>query len=345
MIGRGGFLRSFDGGRHWRQTGAVRGRLLSFADQWGGWSADGAVCRRTMDGGATWSRLTSAPKSGVTSLTAAGGAVWAAAGSVIRSADGGRHWALAGGRWQATAVTAADARRAWTAGPGGVIRSTRDRGLRWTVQRTGTRVHLLDVVFFDRRHGWAAGAGGTVLRTADGGAHWRRAATGTRRAIAALDFGDARHGLALLAPARGRAAVLWTASGGRTWSRCLLPAEARLPTALACSAPLKAVLVARAADSTSWCWQTSDGGLTWRRAGALPGRDVWRAAAVSGTTVAAVAGSGAVALSADGGETWTDAGRPAGPVPLAAAVFPRPGFLMVAGPTGALLTRSTADPA
>ncbi len=337
-VGSRGFLHSFDGGLMWQLADDVHGRLVSFSDTLGGWIVEGTVYRRTMDGGQTWSRVTSAPQTAVTSLQAvAGGVVWGAADHVILSPDGGEHWLRAGERRGLNAVAARNARQAWAVGGDGVIVGTRDGGETWATQASGTSVDLVDVCFVSGVRGWAVGGEGLIVRTGDGGRHWQRSPTGTRDDIVAVEFGDARHGLALLAPRRGRAMVLRTADGGRSWSRAQLPVPARLPTALTFTVGGPATLVARDAAGATWCWRTADGGLTWRRGGELPGREIWNAVAGSGARLCAAGSSGAVVLSDDGGDTWSFAGRPAGRVTLTTVQHTSGGGFMLAGESGAVL--------
>ena len=101
----------------------------------------------------------------------------------------------------------------WIVGYYGTILHSRDRGLTWELQRSGTQEALFRVIFFDEKRGWAAGSYGTILYTADGGRNWQVQPTPTQEHLFGLNFLSERLGWAV----GSRGTVLHTEVGGRTW--------------------------------------------------------------------------------------------------------------------------------
>jgi photosystem II stability/assembly factor-like uncharacterized protein len=54
-------------------------------------------------------------------------------------------------------------------GDQGLVLVTRDGGLTWSREESGTTLALRAVFFLDEMSGWAAGYGGAILATATGG--------------------------------------------------------------------------------------------------------------------------------------------------------------------------------
>ncbi len=102
----------------------------------------------------------------------------------------------------------------WIVGYYGTILHSRDRGLTWVRQRSGTTEALYRVVFRGEKWGWACGSYGTLLHTEDGGETWQRQSTPVDEQLLGLDFIDDRHGVAV----GSRGAVLVTENGGADWT-------------------------------------------------------------------------------------------------------------------------------
>ncbi len=61
----------------------------------------------------------------------------------------------------------------WVCGsPGSIVLHSGDRGLNWTVARTGQTLPLTSIRFVDQNRGWATGPLGLILATRDGGQTW-----------------------------------------------------------------------------------------------------------------------------------------------------------------------------
>lgn len=185
---------------------------------------------------------------------------------------------------------------------------------------------------------WVVGdqAGATppavVFATRDTGHRWRRqsitptaalglAGTATL-SLSAVSCADTRHCLAVgsvTQPLPG-GAVAVTADGGRTWGAGLGPPGDTALVAVQCSAPGTCVVLAVTGTDT-FSATTTDGGATWQRGGTLPaGFDGASSLSCPTALTCAVAGYtatspghgvGVIAVTHDGGMTWSLATVPA----------------------------------
>ena len=306
-VGPQGALRSVDGGRSWRALRGVAGSEVSFANPRDGWIAGhGSQYLHTSDAGVSWTRIVSAASANVSTLAAVpGGAVWGTGnGYVFRSPAAGEHWKRVTRPRGFTAVAAVSGEQAWAVGRDGRISHTSDAGRHWRRQMSGVGVTLRAACFVDESHGWAVGDKGTILRTTDGGRHWRQVSSGVSRSVSQVVFSDASHGLALTSPVWGKAAVLRSTDGGRTWSLASLRADAACPTALAFPDATHAYLVSGVVAPAHF-WSSADGGQSWQQATDLPGTDVYAAIACADSDLCVVGQGGTVAISIDGGQSWS----------------------------------------
>ncbi|HEY4322032.1 MAG TPA: YCF48-related protein [Gemmatimonadales bacterium] len=261
-------------------------------------------------------------------------------GAVLRTIDGGDHWQLlpiAGAeKLEFRAIQAVSANEAWvmSAGNGDASRiyHTRDGGAHWTQQfsNADSAAFYDCLTFFDAKHGVAfsdaAHSQTTMLRTEDGGAHW-----------------------ALLPPTSVPAAVAgegaFSASGG-----CIVHVDAKRGW-VATGSPAARI------------FGTADAGKTWQLlAGSTPVVHAANAGwtgisfvdAKHGIGVAAnIAGnynrdtsSAAVAITTDGGKSWSLRHRPELPGALFGVIaVPRAGrdVALAAAMGGLMLTTDNGD--
>jgi hypothetical protein len=200
---------------------------------------------------------------------------------------------------------------------------------------------------------WAVGStvgddgapnGAAIIATTDGGAHWvNQAAPGTVSYLSGISCSDRHHCTAVGQTASGLAAIVTTADGGRAWTQVPAPAGILDADTVSCLPSGRCVAVG-----------SSAGGLTalvsasplagWIAGGALPATisngtgvsctdtdDCWVAgyASTDGDH-----GTGAVALTTDGGSTWSPVVTPTGigflsavsclPGPVAGGALPSP---------------------
>ncbi len=168
-------------------------------------------------------------------------------------------------------VRAVSARVAWASGSAGTVLRTADGGRTWRRLPLPADARALDfrsVWAFDSLTAVVASAGeaaegqARIYRTADGGRSWTLAHRDTARGVFydAVAFWDRLHGLVLSDPVdeggRRRFVVLSTLDGGRTWTRT--PA-AGMPDALAGEAAFAAGNAALAVAGTTHAWFVTGG--------------------------------------------------------------------------------------
>jgi len=115
--------------------------------------------------------------------------------------------------------------------------------------------------------------------------------------------------------------VLTTHDAGASWAQVSVPTGAVIITSIECAGIAECTAIA-SDGTTFWSADSTDFGLTWDREGNLPPglEDAGNLSCVAGasclvtgfTATTAGHGQGAVAVSTDGGETWTAAAVPSG---------------------------------
>jgi photosystem II stability/assembly factor-like uncharacterized protein len=220
--------------------------------------------------------------------------------------------------------------------PGVVVRTV-DGGQSWQdVTPPGGQGFIFhDVEAFDRNHALALAVGlGTdsrIFRTDDGGASWKRVFENQEpdAFYDAIAFFDPEHGIAMSDPVAGKFRILATEDGGRTWQ--VAPTNGMPPalptefahatgTCLVTNGPQDAWF----GTSNSRVFHTRDRGFTWSVVTTpIPGDpqqfgiaslafwDTQHGLALGGGDPGTNAPS-VVAVTADGGTTWSQGGSPAG---------------------------------
>lgn len=233
-------------------------------------------------------------------------------GTIIHTADGGRHWTrLASNVHELLfCVSFANERDGWAAGKGGVIVRTRDGGVTWTAQDSGTKRLLSGIQFVDERNGWAVGEWGTILHTADGGERWETQQTGEDVILNGVFFIDATRGWVV--GEKGK--ILFTADGGQTWSLRGQDIDIEISERVR-GEPLRLkdlslYAVHFSGDTEGWIggidgvmFHTADAGEHWEVLPRVTDRSIFDVR-VRGEVGWAVGNEGVFLLSADGGHTW-----------------------------------------
>lgn len=206
-----------DGGRTWTLQFQNR-RPTAFFDAMAFWDRDHGLAMSdpvegrflvitTADGGRTWRE--SPPEGMPAALEGEGG--FAASGTCVTVAAGGRAWFGTGGPGGARVFRSADGGRTWQVAPAPLAR--------------GRAAGVFSLVFLDGRRGVAVGgdyqkeseAGGNVAFTRDGGKSWEvpkgRRPGGYRSGVAVL-----RRKAGPLLVAVGPTGTDYSADGGRNWS-------------------------------------------------------------------------------------------------------------------------------
>jgi len=185
------------------------------------------------------------------------------------------------------------------------------------------------------RRCWAVGVAGpdpdangatVIAATKDGGVTWKaqEVAGGSTPQLSGVSCPTATDCMAVGsngASLPGSGVVVTTSDAGATWSAAASPPNALVVSSVTCASPSDCTVIVSAGTST-WSAHSSDFGVTWQQEGNLPSgflpeNDVTCMA--GGTCIDAGYvptsnghGQGAVAVSADGGQTWTTATVPSG---------------------------------
>jgi len=215
------------------------------------------------------------------------------------------------------ALSCATARRCWAVGVAGpnpapasgatVIDATRNGGLTWKAQQVvgGSTPELSGVSCPTATECMAVGSNGASLP--------------------------------------GSGVVITTSDGGATWSPAASPQNALVVSSVTCASPIDCTAIVSGGTST-WSAHSPDFGQTWQQegdlpAGFLPGNDITCVA--GGTCIDAgyvpttnSHGQGAVAVSADGGQTWALASVPSGTGVLQSTACLSATDCLAAGTTG-----------
>lgn len=227
-------------------------------------------------------------------------------------------------------VSAASADVVWASGTGGTVLRTADRGATWTrlTVPDAEKLDFRDVDAVDERTAFVLSIGSgdesRIYKTTDAGATWTLQFRNNdpQAFYDAMAFRDARTGYAFSDSVDGAFLILRTDDGGANWNR--IPSD-RLPPALpgegayAASGSNIAVV-----DDNVWIGTTAsrvlrshDGGRTWSvtetplptgpSAGifSVAFRDASNGMVVGGDYTAETAAKDNVAITEDGGRTWT----------------------------------------
>jgi photosystem II stability/assembly factor-like uncharacterized protein len=250
---------------------------VAFADASHG-SVSGGLSLATSDGGKSWT-----PSSlnvwGMSFIDASQG--WALHGNgealvVVATTDGGKSWSQRSSdpiTFIPSALTFADEMHGWIVGVGGNILATRDGGITWTPQASGTTGSLEDVVFVDPVHGWAVGGqvtddalsdAGIMLSTQDGGTTWTTQATGSRATLNAVAFSDASRGWTVgFDYLADTSVILDTRDGGSTWYAQEVGSMGQELTDIAFGDSDHGYAAGSADEKEGIIYATADGGETW----------------------------------------------------------------------------------
>ncbi|MRR13486.1 hypothetical protein EG835_13775, partial [bacterium] len=156
---------------------------------------------------------------------------WAVGDGILHTDNGGVSWYRQFSVREAlSAVDFVSSNRGWAVGSSGSVLRTIDGGAHWAVRGTGHSFDLRDVDFVDESYGWAVGDDDVVLRTTDGGLTWASASIplnswGWPQTLNAVSFVSRTHGW-VCGPS-GTAGdgfndlyIAKTTNGGVSWTRC-----------------------------------------------------------------------------------------------------------------------------
>jgi photosystem II stability/assembly factor-like uncharacterized protein len=254
-------------------------------------------------------------------------------------------------------LSVVDSRVAWASGSRATFVKTTDGGATWIVDsiRGKSTLDLRDIHAFDARTAVAISAGeaeqghANVLRTADGGATWTTVYTTNTKGVFfdAISFWDDRHGIIMSDPIDNKWFLLVTADGGVTWDRVdprgipeNLPGEAAFAASGSCLTVegTSSAWIATGGASVARVFRSTDRGRTWSvsntpvhsgdssAAGifSIAFADAKRGVAVGGNYSQPRVAHRNVAITEDGGVTWSAVTGPTPPGYLSAVSY-RPG--------------------
>lgn len=234
-----------------------------------------------------------------------------------RSLDGGESWQrvpIRSSGFTLHSITFSDSRHGFAVGGSGTIMITIDGGENWIQTSRSTAADLECVSFASPSVGYVAGRTGTydrdtdtstygveVLRTNDGGRTWRCSYRDYEsRSVWQLVTPSEKTAFLLLDASR----LLRTTDEGKTWQELLF--KYRGPTSIAFTK-----------DGTGWMvgedlfYRSTDGGLVWRTPEDLPceltKHNWWSIAFANAEIGMAVSEDCAIAMTYDGGLTWSEA--------------------------------------
>lgn len=191
-INDGVILVTTDGGATWNldQTffDQAIGAIRVFPNDTGWISGTNATVRRTVNGGTSWSNVTT-PFTAADDIdyqdlffiSADTGWVVGDSGVIIYTDNAGDSWTTQTAglvNQQLAGVTAVGSRHAWAVGNGNSILATTDGGTLWLKQSAPAGAATIDwgdVAFIDTLNGFVVGELGQLLSTVDGGATWQPA--------------------------------------------------------------------------------------------------------------------------------------------------------------------------
>lgn len=218
-------------------------------------------------------------------------------GTILHTADGGRHWEsqVSGTREFLRSVAFVDAQHGWVVGTRGTILHSTDGGQTWEPQTADTRETLNSVVFVDTQLGWAVGNQVEIWHTIDGGKTWKAQTSTTGVTLFSVAFADADNGWV----AGSAGTILHTTDGGRTWR----PQDSNTKAALASVKFLDSRRGWVVGDDST-IRHTADGGKTWTAQTAPRGLSLGSVAIADARRMWAVGDEGTVLHTSDSGHTW-----------------------------------------
>jgi photosystem II stability/assembly factor-like uncharacterized protein len=265
-------------------------------------------------------------------------------------------------------LSAVSRKVAWVSGSLGTVLRTTDGGQSWrnVSPPDVATLQFRDITAFDARNAVILSIGegedSRVYRTSDGGAHWTETFRNTDPSAFydCLAFFDRRHGIALSDPVGGKFRILSTSDGGDSWA--VLPNDG-MPQALdgefAFAASGQCVSTSGARDAwvatgggaQARVLHSGDRGRTWTASvtpmGSGPSAGVFATAFRNGRDGVAVGGdfntpttaAHALAITRDGGRTWTEPSTAPAGYRSGVTNFPwLPGVSIAVGPSGSDLT-------
>ena len=230
-------------------------------------------------------------------------------------------------------VSAVSEQVAWASGSGSTVLRTTDGGKTWSsLTVTTDKLDFRDIDAIDANTAYALSIGNgeasRIYKTTDGGQTWtlQFKNQNPKAFLDAMSFWDAEHGIVFGDSIEGKLDIAVTADGGKNWNRII---SAKLPVALENEGAFAAsgtniasygkqeAWIGTGAASKARVLHTKDGGLSWQAfetplaAGQSSGifsvafRDAKHGMIVGGDYTKEKEAVNNLALTYDGGQTWT----------------------------------------
>ncbi|HLK65084.1 MAG TPA: hypothetical protein VKU19_16695 [Bryobacteraceae bacterium] len=237
-------------------------------------------------------------------------------------------------------ISAVNARTAWASGTGGTWLKTTDGGTTWLVNHVpgAETLDFRDIQAVDEQRVYLLSIGpgdkSRIYKTVDGGANWTLQFTNpdAKGFFDAMAFWDANHGILVGDPVDGHFVIFTTGDGGAHWERRptppSLPNEGAFAASGTCIVTMgdKEVWFATGGPGAARVFHSPDSGATWtvaitpiRNDGPSAGvfslafSDSLHGVAVGGDYAKPEIAEKNVAITSDGGKTWTEpSGHPKG---------------------------------
>ncbi len=230
-------------------------------------------------------------------------------------------------------VSAVNARVAWASGTGGTYLKTTDGGATWIVGQVlgAENLDFRDIQAVDEQTVYLLSIGNgdksRIYKTTDGGGKWSLLFTNpdAKGFFDAMAFWDATHGILVGDPVDGHFVVFTTVDGGGHWERRptppALPNEGAFAASGTCIVTMgdREVWFVTGGPQAARVFHSPDGGATWtvattpiRNDGAAAGifsvafSDPLHGIAVGGDYSKADATDHNVAITSNGGKTWSE---------------------------------------
>jgi len=239
------------------------------------------------------------------------GTAWAVAydgrdpNQIFQSKDSGNRWdarAVNAGGFSLESINFVGDKKGWAVGAGNILH-TDNGGATWRQLTRLTGSQLNEVQFVNSEIGYVAGRtewGCVVLRTVDGGSNWQEVYEATRSGYV---FGMATLGNRIVVAAINDDHLIRTQDGGATWK-------------IVDSEMLGASDVTFTFTGIGWVvgrrgafYRSTDQGKTWDRPANLPesfNTYDWTSISFAGDKGLAVGKNGVIAITSDGGASWSE---------------------------------------
>ena len=259
----------------------------------------------------------------------------------------------------------------WASGERGTVVRTKDGGGHWTAHTIpgAAKLDLRAIAATSARvaHAMSIGDSSRIFRTTDGGRTWSQRFLSLRKGsfLDAIRFWDARHGIAVSDPVDGRFYLVTTSDGGESWQEAptdrlplALPNEGAFAASGSCLAVFgrSDVWFVTGGASAARIFHSADRGRSWTvhdtplRAGVAAAgafsvafRDAKHGVVAGGDYQQPRLGGQNVALTSDGGATWTLVDSATAPAGYRSAVAFSPGSagksLVAVGLSGSDISR------